>query len=258
MGVLAGGLYLFVFTISEAIIYKYSNKFSKADIKPLTKQQLRRLFIISVISALVLLINPHGLQTYLYAYNHTKMKILETINEWQNPFTGKVGGFIITLYKIFIFSGVLVLIYSWQKKDLTAALMWIGFTVYSVRAIRFTVDYEIVMAVFIAIALNHIVFRLFKEKNKIRVLLFYNNFPKIFLALFFIYIIALIPSNKIYQLIQYYRVSGWGIDEDFIPVQLINFMKEAGIKGKPFNHFGTGGILYGHSLTRKTSSTAGT
>jgi hypothetical protein len=63
------------------------------------------------------------------------------------------------------------------------------------------------------------------------------------LAVFIIYIIALIPNNEIYQKIQYYRVSGWGINSDFIPVQLFDFMKENKISGTPYNHFGTGGYL---------------
>jgi hypothetical protein len=136
MGVLVGGLLLFIFNISEIII---------------SGKQLKKVFVISVISALVLLVNPHGLQTYIYANEHTKMKMLETINEWQNPFTGELYfGFIVTLYKIFIFAGVLILIYSYIKKDLFFALIYTGFVIYSVRAIRFTVDYEIFIAFFIA------------------------------------------------------------------------------------------------------------
>jgi hypothetical protein len=172
------------------------------------------------------------------------MKMLETVNEWQNPFSPKLDfGFIITLYKIFLYSGVIVLIYAWLKRDLTAALMWIGFTIYSVRAIRFTVDYEIVMAFFIAISIHHIIFRVLRNNNKIGNAILYGNMPKIIFTVFMIYVIILIPSGKIYSLINYYRVPGWGINDEFIPVQLYDFMSENNIKGRPFNHFGTGGYI---------------
>jgi hypothetical protein len=241
MGVLAGGLILFVFTITETIMYFKPSSFTSPEIKALSKDELRNLWIISAASALMLLVNPHGFSTYAYAYSHTKMKMLESVNEWQSPFSSKLDfGFIITLYKIFIFSGILVLYYAFKKKDLFFALMFISFAIYSVRAIRFTVDYELILAVFIIISISYIV----SQIRSIGFRKIYNgNVLKGALAVFIIYIIALIPNNEIYQKIQYYRVSGWGINSDFIPVQLFDFMKENKISGTPYNHFGTGGYL---------------
>ncbi|NOS84185.1 MAG: hypothetical protein HOP31_03500 [Ignavibacteria bacterium] len=241
MGVLAGGLILFVFTITETIMYFKPSSFTSPEIKALSKDELRNLWIISAASALMLLVNPHGFSTYAYAYSHTKMKMLESVNEWQSPFSSKLDfGFIITLYKIFVFSGILVLYYAFKKKDLFFALMFISFAVYSVRAIRFTVDYELILAVFIIISISYIV----SQIRSIGFRKIYNgNVLKGAMAVFIIYIIALIPNNEIYQKIQYYRVSGWGINSDFIPVQLFDFMKENKISGTPYNHFGTGGYL---------------
>jgi len=241
MGVLAGGLILFVFTITETITYFKPSSFTSVEIKALGKNELRNLWIIAIASAFMLLINPHGINTYIYAYSHTKMKMLESVNEWQSPFSSKLDfGFIITLYKIFIFSGILVLYYAFKKKDLLFALMYISFAIYSVRAIRFTVDYELIMSVFIIISISYIL-------SKIRSVdfrrIFNGNILKGALAVFIIYIITLIPNNEIYQKIKYYRVSGWGINSDFIPVQLFDFMKENKISGTPYNHFGTGGYL---------------
>jgi len=241
MGVLAGGLILFVFTVTETIIYLKPSSFTSAELKALSKTELRNLWIISAVSALMLLVNPHGISTYVYAYSHTKMKMLESVNEWQSPFSSKLDfGFIVTLYKIFIFSGILVLYYAVKKRDLLFALMYISFLIYSVRAIRFTIDYEIIMSVFIIISISYILSQVratgFKK-------IYNGNVLKGALGIFFIYIIALIPNNEIYQKIQYYRVSGWGINTDFIPVQLFDFMKENNITGTPYNHFGTGGYL---------------
>lgn len=241
MGVLAGGLVLFIYTLSETLIYFKPSSFSSVEIKALTKTELRNLWVISIVSALMLLVNPHGLSTYLYAYSHTKMKLLETVNEWQNPFSSKIDlGFIVTLYKLFIFSGIIILYYAYKKKDIFFALMFIAFAVYSARAIRFTVDYEIIMAFFIIVSLNYIL-------TSIKSLQFRNilnsNALKAVLGIFIIYITTQIPNNEIYEKIKYYRVSGWGINSDFMPVQLFDFMKENKISGTPYNHFGTGGYL---------------
>src|SRR5439155_1386128 len=81
LGALAGLLLLFIFVISEIIIYYYPSKFSGSNNKPLDKKQLKILVLLSAVSALVLLINPHGIETYAYAYSHTKMKMLESISE---------------------------------------------------------------------------------------------------------------------------------------------------------------------------------
>ncbi|MCC6865172.1 MAG: hypothetical protein IT280_03330 [Ignavibacteria bacterium] len=240
MGVLAGGLILFVFTITETIIYFKPVSFSN-EIKPLNNSEIKILWIISVISALMLLVNPHFINTYLYAYNHTKMKLLESVNEWQNPFGSKIDlGFTLKLYKVLLFSGVFVLYYAFKKKDLYFALTFIAFAVYSVRAVRFTVDYNIIMIVFIAVSIAYILSRI---KN-INIKKIYSGVAsKAVLGLFILYIISQIPSGKIYEQLQYYRPFGWGIDRSFFPMDLIEFMKQNNIKGIPFNHFGTGGLL---------------
>lgn len=241
MGVLAGGLILFVFTITETIIHYKPGSFSSAEIKPLTQAELKKLWIISIVSGLVLLLNPHGTATFLYAYSHTKMKMLETVNEWQNPFGSKLDfGFIITLYKWFLYSGIVILLYAYKKKDLLFALMFIAFAVYSVRAIRFTVDYEMIMIPFIIISINYFIMRV---KNSGIINFMQGVVPKSALGVFIIYVISQVPSNAIYEKLQYYRIYGWGINEDFIPVQLFDFMKENKISGTPYNHFGTGGYM---------------
>lgn len=241
MGVLAGGLVLFIFTISETIIYFNAKKFVTAESKPLTQAELKKLWIISIVSAAVLLINPHGISTYIYAYGHTKMKMLETVNEWRSPFTGVLDfGITLTMYKLFLYSGVLVLIYSYIRKDVLFGLMFIAMAIYSVRAIRFTVDYNMIMIFFIAVSVNYFVLRIKSHQ----VQNFMNgNVLKAAAGILLIYLITLIPSNSIYEKMQYYRMFGWGVDGQFLPVQLFDFMKESGIRGTPYNHFGTGGSL---------------
>ncbi len=246
MGVLAGGLFLFVFTVSETVIYYKPKKFSTNEIKPLSLSHLKLIWIVSVLSAFVLFLNPHGIQTYIYAYGHTKMKMLETVNEWRSPFDSFFGsGFVVLLYKIFLFGGLLILAYAYVKKDLLFALVYVVFFFYSVRAIRFTVDYELIIVFFFTVTLNYFAARLSSSKmwGQIFTFLLYHNSVRAVLILFTVYICFLVPSGKIYESMRYYRVFGWGINDEFIPVQLFDFMKENNITGKPYNHFGTGGYL---------------
>lgn len=241
MGVLAGGLILFVFTLTETIIYLKPKAYASPGVEPLSQADFKKLWIISAACAIMLLINPHGFQTYAYAYSHTKMKMLETVNEWQAPFNSKIDfGYIITLYKLFLFSGIIVLIYAFKKKDFLFGLMAVAFAVYSVRAIRFTVDYEMIMFVFIAISVNYFVMNI---KSPAFRKFMSGNIPKAAIGVFMIYIITQIPGGSIYNDLKYYRIPGWGINDEFIPVQLFDFMKQNNISGTPYNHFGTGGYL---------------
>jgi len=241
LGVLAGGLFLFVFTITEIIIFYNPRKFFTSEIIPLSKEHLLKLLIISAACALVLLLNPHGIQTYIYAYNHTKMKLLETVNEWRSPFDG--GGFTASLYRIFLYAGVLVLFYAYKKKDLLSGLVYIAFAIYSARKIRFTVDYNFIMIFFLTMSVNYIIVNLKSYKSGLTGKLLKGNPAKVVVGVFLIFLITQIPSNNIYTAIQYYRPSGWGIDNDFMPVELFKFAIENNISGKPFNQFGTGGYI---------------
>ncbi|MBS1517579.1 MAG: hypothetical protein JSS91_05780 [Bacteroidetes bacterium] len=246
MGVLAGALLLLVFFISELILFLKPDKFSTKEIPALTKKEISLLGIISAVSILVMLVNPNGIATYFYAYDHTKMKLLETINEWRSPFDSMFsGGFVTNIYKFFLFGGLFVLYYSYRKKDIFPGLLYIVFAVYSVRAVRFTVDYIIIITVFLAIALYFIICG-FKSSG-IKNLLSVNPLPKVLLELILIFMIFNIPNDKLYlETLKYYRVSGFGINSDFMPVQMFDFMRENKIPEtgqRPLNHFGSGGYL---------------
>lgn len=243
MGILAG-LFLFaIYLISEILNYFRKNK---QEIAPLTKKQLQILTGLFGLSLIAALINPNFFQTYVYAYDHTKMKMLETINEWRSPFDPVYGsGFVTNIYKFFLFGGLAVLYYSLRKKDYFPALIYIGFAIYSVRAVRFTVDYIVIIFVFFVIAVNFLLEEL--SKDKLNSFLRNSPVPSVLLMAVLAYLIINIPNNKLYlDQLQYYRVSGFGINSDFIPVQMFDFMKENKIPEKgqrPLNHFGSGGYL---------------
>lgn len=243
MGILAG-LFLFgIYLFSEMINY-----FGKSNqgVSPLSRKQLQMLTALFGLSILAALVNPNFFQTYVYAYDHTKMKLLETINEWRSPFDPVYGGgFVTNIYKFFLFGGLVILYYSMRKKDYFPALVYVGFAIYSVRAVRFTVDYIMIIFVFFVIALDFILAEFSKEK--LNSILRNSPVPSVIIMAVLAYLIFNIPNNKLYlEQLQYYRVSGFGINSDFIPVQMFDFMREHKIPEtgqRPLNHFGSGGYL---------------
>lgn len=243
MGIAVGVVILFIFLISEIITFYFPHYFSKHGYRPLNKPELKKFLIISFVSLAALLINPHGFNTYIYAYEHSKMNLLQYISEWNSPFGGKIDyTFVVAMYKVFLFGGIIILVYAFRMKDVVYALMYIVFALYSVRAIRFTVDYEVVIIFFLAMSINYFVIHnitRYKPVNKI----ISSNTLKVVLTVFIIYVSLKIQNNEIYHTIDYYRDSGYVLDESQLPVQLFDFMKENNIMGTPFNKFETGGYL---------------
>ena len=246
MGIIAGMFMLGIYVFSEIIIYFNPNRFSTKEIPALTKPELTRLLIILLVSVLVMFVNPNFYQTYLYAYNHTKMKMLETVNEWKSPFSDTYSdNFVSYIYKSMLVSGIFLLYYTSKKKDLFPLLLYIGFALYSVRAMRFTVDYVLILFVFLVVAINFIIE--FVNEEKVRDFIFRKPAVKIVLSVFFIFLTISTGSNELYmKYLKYYRVTGFGINSDFIPTQMFDFMKETKItelSDKILNHFGTGGFF---------------
>jgi hypothetical protein len=246
MGIIAGMFLLGLFVLSEVIIFFNPGKFSTKEIPALTKPELVRLLLIFLAAILVMFVNPNFYQTYLYAYNHTKMKMLETVNEWMSPFGDKYkDSFVSIIYKIMLFSGVLVIYYSIKKKDLFLSVLYIGLAIYSIRAMRFTVDYVLILFVFIVVSINYIIESV-KNEN-LKNIIFNNSVVKIILSIFFIFLTISVNSNDLYlKYLKYYRVTGFGINSDFIPTQMFDFMKETKItelSDRILNHFGTGGFF---------------
>jgi hypothetical protein len=107
------------------------------------------------------------------------------------------------------------------------------------------VDYIIIIAIFLTVAVNFIIINL-KNKN---VSTFINDKPvlKAALTILLLFFTFSIPNDNLYlKTLEYYRISGFGINSDFIPTQMFDFMKEnkiTEIGEHPLNHFGTGGYL---------------
>ncbi|MGB9696633.1 MAG: hypothetical protein ACPL2D_05000 [Ignavibacteria bacterium] len=253
MGIIAGMFLFGLYVFSEIIMYFFPRNFSSKELPPLEKPELIRLVLIFIASLLLMLLNPNGFDTYIYAYSHTKMKMLETVNEWKSPFGSDYGGsFVTTLYKILLFIGLLNIYYSFKTKDIFPAILYIGFALYSVRAMRFTVDYNLILFVSNVIAINFVIGKL--KSNPIRNIFVNDNrlrYGFIGLMILLVLLIIGIPTKEgkydLYlRVLKYYRVPGFGINSDFIPTQMFEFMKEnkvPEIGSRIFNHFGTGGFF---------------
>lgn len=243
MGIIAGLFLMALYVTSEYLTYF---KGRDSGIQPLSKSQLKLLTLLLIACIAVALVNPNFYQTYIYAYEHTKMKLLETINEWRSPFDDMFGtGFVTSIYKFFLFGGIAILYYSFRKKDYFPALLFIGFAIYSVRAVRFTVDYILIVFVFFVIAVNLLLSDF--SKGKIDSYLRTSPLPSVLMAAILAFLIFNLPNDKLYlEYLKYYRVSGFGINSDFIPVQMFDFMEKNSIPAtgeRPLNHFGCGGFL---------------
>jgi hypothetical protein len=246
MGIIAGILLLGVFISSEIISYFTFRASKNTGIRNLNKPEIIRLLMIFITCLLVMLINPNGIATYIYAYDHTKMKMLETVNEWVSPFSEKyTDSFVSYLYKGFLFSGLLVLYYAFKKKDLFLGLLYIVFAVYSVRAMRFTVDYILVMFCFTIISIDYLLGKM--NSQKLKKYFSINPAPKLIISAILILLIFPVKNDSLYlKFLKYYRVTGFGVNSDFIPTAMFDFMKTNDIPNigdKVFNHFGTGGFF---------------
>lgn len=248
MGCIIGIGIFGIFIISEWTAYLLTSKSSAKQNIALTKSELIRLIIIFLISCLAMIINPHGITTYYYAFfsqANTKM-LYEAVMEWISPFNPRVlGKFHNVIYIFFLISSGLIIIYSIKKRDFFAGIICILFAVNSIRALRFTIDYLLVSFPFFLISLNYF---LGKIRNvQIHNFIFSHPFLKIVTILFIALLLINVPNNRLYhKTLTYARFAGIGLDENYYPVKMFDFIKENKIDelgAKPFNTFECGGFF---------------
>lgn len=242
MGVLGGILLLFIFLVAEFLNHKkyLSHK----------KDYLISLLVIFILSLFALFINPHGYNTYIYSYEHTQMKMLNEIYEWYSPFNKVFMGKLFNLiYIFFIISGIIVIRYSFKKKDYLPALIYIVFAFYSFRAVRFIVDFELVAFTFFALSWDSII--------KYKINSYFQNKSALsasLISILLIIFILLTPNNTIFRIIGFNSDFGLGIYEPTFPVKMFKFMKEnkiAEIGERPFNTLEYGGYFLHNFPGRK-------
>lgn len=236
MGVLAGFMLFGIYILSELLnsAFKSPNR--------LMLRQIILLIIVFAASLLITLMNPHGIETYIYTRYALSMKLMNVIYEWQSPFSELYKGqFFIFVYYVFILGVIPVTYYSFKNRDLFPFLLFIAFFVYSARSVRFTADFMILTGPFIGMSIDYVI-----NSRKTVASIFVKPAFRIPLIILLISLIFIIPGNRLFKFLGYNRVFGTGIENSSFPTELVEFMKKnriTEIGNKPFNTYENGGFF---------------
>jgi hypothetical protein len=208
-------------------------------------QSLKFFLLIGAACTITLFINPYSYNYLNYVVSSFEANAITNIGEWVSPLSENVNEkFYIILYYLFFFAGFAVLYYSFKTKDAFIMLLTAGLMINSLRAVRYTVDYEITAFIFIVLSLSYLINTI--EVKSIREYIKGNEI-KLVAGLILILSIYTMLSGTLYKnYLNYNRTTGLGIDSDFYPVQAANFIKNNGLEkiySKPFNTYEAGGYL---------------
>jgi len=240
MGVLTGLLIFFIYCISESI---ENLIIKRKDITHEIKRRIKFLLITFVISMIVILINPNFINTYIYAFKHSQMDLLEQINEWKSPFSASnIYYYNVIIYLFFLITGIVIFYYSFRKKELFPAIIYIVLGIYSVQAMRFITDFMLTIFIFWMISINYLTSKINIDK------VIENIIAKTIIFAGIIYLIFNIYNNTIYKeyLGNYFRETGFGVNEKYFPEKMFDFIKKENIDNigsHPFNNLKIGGYF---------------
>lgn len=244
MGVLLGAGIFFLFMVSVSARYYIAK--GKNNEYNFSSSDLKTLLVIFLLSIVALLVNPHFIKTYQYAISHSQMDSLDDIQEWKSPFDAKFASFYyIKIYYFYLLLALPVLYYSFRKKDIFTALLVAFMAAYSTQSLRFIYDYMIILTIPAVISLGWLVNQ---NARNLAGRLFGSVYLNIALIIITAYLAVNSYNNTIYkeQLGNRFRETGTGINEDFYPVQLAEFMKKEKITefgANPFNNLRMGGYF---------------
>jgi hypothetical protein len=245
MGVLAGFMLLGLYFAAELLGTLFPKYFRTDSARILKPGELVRLFIIIVISMIVTLLNPHGAATFEYAFHIVSMQQLNIIYEWRSPFTAE---YLLTfsnfVYYFFILGIIPVGYYAFKKRDVFPVLVYAGFFLNSLNAVRLSVDFMLVTSVFLAVSVSY--FLKERASGNFRKFIKESPLPRLSLIVLLAGLIITIPANYLYTAIGIQRTFGVGIDSRHFPVRMYNFIKEKKIDKageRPFNTYETGGYF---------------
>jgi len=231
MGVIIGVFILLSFYVSDYLLNKNSKSKDNSNSK--------KLLYIVLLSLAAILVNPHFFNTYLYVYSHTEMKMLNEINEWKSPFSSAmISNYYVLIF--FFFAALSLTIFSYYKKtkNLFPIFLFLGLGFLALRAQRYTVDFELALFPLILISINSFI-KLDNNKQK---------FISYALAGVTTLLIFYSANDKFYKetLNNNFRETGFGLNKDFFPVEMFDFIKANKIddpQNRPFNSLRAGGYL---------------
>ena len=207
------------------------------------RQLIYQLLLIFLLSVIAMLINPHHIYTYIYAYKHTQMKLIDSIYEWMSPFHQNfLGKFFNILYILFLFGFLPVLFHYYKRKNYFFILIYLVFGLYSLTAVRFTIEFIIVALIPLTLIIKS-----YLLKNQKRI--FYISkaiLPRVIVSGLLILMIVLIPNGKLFRVLGFAKVFGIGIYEETFPVKVFDFIKQNNIQQigeRPYNSIDYGGFF---------------
>lgn len=126
---------IYLIPIIFVIVGLFKFNFSKIESKRLSFKQIRKYLIIIVISALCLIINPHGIRMITYPYeNILDSTMLATISEWQPTVMSDSKHWI---YFMFAFFVLCIVIFSRKKIRFIDGALFVFCLVLGLKSIRF-------------------------------------------------------------------------------------------------------------------------
>ena len=244
LGVLMGLAMFLIFIISEhtyTFFYHRSSSQKSYPFSVLDRSRLKKLWFILFMCIVAALINPHGYYTFLYAYRNTSMDMLQLIKEWQPPFSSSVSDSgVLWGYRTMLFLGISCMFYSLKSRDPYPLVLYIFFSLYSLRAVRFVADFAMITAVGTSLGLQYLVDR---SPSAIRKALQGTMATFLLIALMVVTAIS-IPNENFYKdHLKYYSHFGVGIDQHIFSLPMIRFLNDNQISGKVFNQMEIGGLL---------------
>ncbi len=244
MGVLMGFAMFFVIILTEhtyCFLYKRSSSQKSYPFSALDTSTLKKLWLILFVCIAAAFINPYGYYTFLYVYGHTNMNMLQLIQEWQPPFSSVISeSGVLWGYKAMLLLGILCVFYSFRSRTPYPLVLYVLFSVYSLRAIRFIADFAIMTALGTSLGLQFLVDRSPAAFRKA----LQGTMATLLLIAFMVVTVMNIPNENFYRdRLNYYNHFGFGIDQNMFSLPMIEFLNNNQISGKIFNQMEIGGLL---------------
>lgn len=200
-----------------------------------------KLTLITALSAIAFIINPHGFTTYIYAFSHMQMKMLDDVYEWYSPFNKVfIGSRNFIVYIIYLLLTLFTIRYANKKKDYFILILVLFFALLSMRTARYTIDFMVIVTSFIGVALSTSI-----ENSSLKKIL-RNRVTTLALTAVVLLISLGAVTNEFYNLTNNPQITGFGINENEFPVKAFEFIKQnkiSDIGERPFNSFNCGGYL---------------
>ena len=198
------------------------------------------MIIISVICTLICLINPNGIDVFLYPLTIIKAGYVGTNREWSSPFAKSLTGYYATKYLIGYSSILLIILMlnfrKFSLKDILFAVLFFGLAAKSQRNIPFYA----VISIPIFIKNISLILDKYLEKTKIPVL-----YLKYLIIIMFAVMNAYFYAKGI-PIADKGRGAvkcGIGVNKLVLPVDAMKFIKTKNITGNFFNAYQFGGYL---------------